>query len=331
VSESGTFQLILENLKQAAVEFGGRFKGTPAQVKPKVAELLAELGFADPTGIVTDAIAGAANEWAKIADRLGPVSLSGPGDVTALGERAKAIGDAVAGITRLPGAAAGQVADTGGAFRRTFPTRLLDYVIHEALTKSHPKIAAILLLLGVLRRERTASGGNPALIDGAVVRVFDLRQLVSAVTDPAGSVIKVLGWGTDDFNARPPLDAIGLLLKTAGALALGPDDDTFPLRAPPGGDGEDRYVDVDRPGGAVLQDGARLTVTLPSAGPVSPVTISLVGLHRFGLGLAVPNPVTPTGNFNGVTLPDIPNGAMLVLTADPAPRAPDAKIVPRKP
>lgn len=311
--EKSTVQSLLENVRDAGVGFGHRF-APPANVPTELKKLLAELGIADPASSVSNALASAATAWKNIGDALSGVSLNflDPAALAAgIAQKAKLIHDSIDQMIKAPEAALNGLGASGAAIKAVLPERLLHYIIYEFITKSHEKIGGVFLLLGVLRREFKAAGGNAALVD-AEIRVFDLAQLVRVLTHPREAFLTTMRWGTNDFIARPFIDGMVLLLGTIPGTTRGGPDDTFAL------DDEKAFVGVD-PG---VRPSALRTLTVPGG------TISLVGLHKHGLGLKVPNPIAFGGNL--IPAPPLPAAHIFAVTpgAVPASDDPGFKILP---
>jgi hypothetical protein len=101
---------------------------------------------------------------------------------------------------------------------------------------------------------------------------------------------------------------------------LGPDDDTFPPAS------EAPFVGRTAAELAALPvASARRTATVPSPG-VGPITLSVVGLHRDGLGLLVPNPVNLSGGVGALKLPALPPGQILAISAGSPPATGDPRV-----
>jgi len=303
-----TLQSIVENTRDAAVTFGRRFS-PPANIRPELIKLLAELGINDPAHSVSDALAEAAAGWKSIADSLSAISLDftdPPAILAGLQDRAEQIEQGIDDILHAPDTALDGLGASGAAIKREFPKRLLDYIAYEFVTKSHEKIGGAFLLLGILRRELKLAGGNTAFVDAAI-RVLDFEQFIHVLTHPREAFLTVMRWGTNDFLARPVVDGMVLLLGTVPATTRGPEDDTWPVTQ------ESGFVPVD--GG--VQPSARRTLIVPGG------TLSFVGLHKHGVGLQVPNPVA----FGGNLLPALPASQLFALTPGPVPATDDPEIV----
>lgn len=305
-----TLQTILENTRDAGVAFGRRFTPPAGHIRTELGTLLGELGIADPQRSVTDALEATAAGWHDLADTLSGVSLNFADPAKTLREltaKAKTIEDAIDKMVEAPQDAVAGLGASASAIKGAFAERLLNYIVYEFITSTHPKIGGAFLLLGVLRREFRAAGGNPALVD-AEVRVFDLAQFVRAATNPRESFLTVMRWGTNDFLARPVVDGMALLLGTVAQR--GPAEDALPLAE------EATFVPVD----AGVRPSARRTVTLPGG------TIAFVGLHKHGVGLIAPNPVSVGGNL----LPTLPPNAVFAVTpgAVPATSDPTVDVLP---
>lgn len=302
---------MLENVRDAGVGFGRRF-APPANVPTELKKLLAELGFNDPASSVSNALAGAATAWRDLANSLSGVSLNflNPAEVIAgITQKATLIQQGIADILRAPENALNGLGASGAAIKAEFPKRLLDYIIYEFITKSHEKIGGVFLLLGILRREFRPALGNAAFVD-AEIRVFDLDQLVRAITNPREAFLTTMKWGQNDFRDRPVVDGMALLLGTIPGMTRGPEDDTFPLLD------EAAFVGVD--GGA--RPAARRTLTTPGG------TIAFVGLHKFGVGLIATNPVSTSGNI----VPPLPASKIFAIVPGPVPATdtPAFKVLP---
>lgn len=313
MADKSTLLSIVENMRDAGVHFGQRFTPPAAHVLTEVQALLRELGINDPGQSVSTALATAANSWRTIANTLSGIdlNLTNPASVAALlSSKANAVRQSIQALLDAPGTALDGLGASGAAIKQVLPTRLLNYIIYEFIVSTHPKIGGAFLLLGVLRREFAPAGGNTALVD-AEIRVFDLGQFVKALTHPRESFLTVMRWGTDDFLARPMVDGITLLLGTLPGTVRGPEDDEWPLAT------EATF----NPGlAAGLRPSARRTLA------VGPVTLSFVGLHRRGLGILVPNPVSMQGNL----LPPSPVAKIFAVTpgATPASDPPGVAVLP---
>jgi len=301
------FQAVLENVRDAAVRFSSPYRNPPA-IPAEIKKLLKELGIDDAEEKVSQRLGTIAGQWASLGKLLENTQLNfaNPAEAIAeLGKRADSIKDLLDKILNAPAAVLGDLGAIGTAIIKVFPKRLLDFILYEFIISTHQKIGGVFLLLGVLRKE--PHPGSPGLIP-ANIRVFDFAQLVAAVTDPKKAFKKVLRWGTDDFNARPVVDGMVLLtdLIQPGNQA-GPDDDTFPLAA------EGAFVNV----AGLATASARHTLSTPAG------VVSFVGLHRHGVGLLVPNPVSLSGGVGSMTI-DLPSNVILALTpkspADDDPR-----------
>jgi hypothetical protein len=311
VAEKFTVAALVSNVRDAAVAFGHRFT-PPSNIAPELKKLLAELGINDPGHSVSTALASAAASWKSIADSLSGMTFDFTNPATIeqeLNDRATKVTDALDKIKKAPETALDGLGASGAAIKAVFAPRLIDYIVYEFITKSHAKIGGVFLLLGVLRREFKSAGGNPAFVD-AEIRVFDLPQLIKAITHPRETFLTIMRWGTNDFLARPVVDGITLLLGTV-AGARGPDDDEWPLLD------EKDFVTVD-PG---VKPSARRTLTVPGS------TLSFVGLHRHGLGLHATNPVQFGGNLIPASLPA---SKVIAIVPGPVPAtdSPEVKLLP---
>jgi hypothetical protein len=326
MAQPSTLQTIVGNLRDAAVSFVAPYRN-PGTRASALRSLVRELGIADPQDVVSTALASAVDTWANIADQLSGVNLDllNPAGVLAdLQNKGRAVTDGIERIQKTAADSVGTLTGIGTAVATVLPQRLLDCLIFEFLTKSHEKIAGIFLLFGILRREFTPAGGNPAFVD-ADLRVFDLAQLVEVLTHPREAILKALRWGTNEFNARPAVDGLVLLLGTipASGVARGPEGDTFPLSG--GQYSEDQFVTVD----AGVKPSARRTLNVPGL-PGGVTTLEFVGLHRHGLGLLVRNPVSLSGGFGALEVPQLPDSQIFALTPRPdSARDPEFKTLSR--
>ena len=256
----------------------------------------------------------AVKKWGELGKELSNLNLDFVDPVKTLQDittKADIVKQSVDQILHTPEAIWNTLGASGAAIAAVFPKRLLDYIVYEALTKSHPKIGGAFLLFAVLRREPTPPAGAAFVF--AEIRVFDLNQLIEVVTHPREAIQKALKWGTDQFNARPIVDGLALLGSLAGAVA-GPDDDTFDLVK------EQAFVAVANG----LPDSARHTLSKAAT------TIEFVGLHHAGVGVLVTNPLDLKGGVNSLHPPQLPPNTILALS--PGPGGPDAPpIVKRLP
>ena len=323
--DKSTLQGILENLRDAAVHFGERF-ANPAQIQPELIKLLAELGIDDPLPgrAVSNAMKDAAGAWATIANQLKGLNfnlLDPVAAVQGLVTIGRTIEQQLTKLGQLPASTAAALGASAADIARVLPERLLGYIVFEFVTQSHRKIGGAFLLLGILRREFKPKGASLALID-AQVRVFDVAQMVKVITHPREAILEALKWGHDDFDSQTVVDGVSLLLGLLAdaGLVLGPEVDSFPP--------VDEAAFVGRSAAelaALRLPSARRTLEVPAPGG-GKVTVSLVGLHREGLGLMVPNPVNLSGGVGSLNLPALPPGLILALSAGAPPPTADPRV-----
>jgi hypothetical protein len=319
-----TLQSILENLRDAAVGFGERF-ANPANIQPELTRLLADLGIDDPLPgrAVSSAMRDAATAWATIGSQLKGLNFNFLDPVSAvqgLVTIGRTIQQQLEAMGRLPASTAAALGASAADIARVLPERLLHYIVFEFVTKSHRKIGGAFLLLGILRREFRPRGASLALID-ANVRVFDIGQMIKVVTHPREAILEALKWGSDDFDSQTVVDGVSLLfgLLADAGVVLGPEVDAFPAAEEAGFVGR-TAAEL----GALRQVSARRTLQAPS--PLGNVTISLVGLHRDGLGLMVTNPVNLSGGVGSLNLPKPPPGAIFAVSAGVPPASADPRV-----
>lgn len=324
-----TLESILRNVRDAAVHFGERF-ANPAQAPAELTKLLAELGIDDPLPgrAVSNAMKDAAASWVTITDQLKGLNFNFLDPVAAtqgLVTIGKTIEQQFIKLGQLPASTAAALGASATDIVRVLPERLLGYIVYEFVTQSHKKIGGAFLLLGILRREFKPKGASLALID-AHVRVFDIEQMIKVITQPREAILQALKWGQDDFDSQTVIDGVSLLLGLLAdaGLVLGPEVDTFPAadESPFVGRGAAEL-------GALPVQSARRTLEVPGPGG-GKTTLSLVGLHRDGLGLMLPNPVNLSGGVGALNLPALGPGVILTLSAgDPAPTAdPRVRLLP---
>jgi hypothetical protein len=312
---NNTLQSILINLRDAAVEFSKPYQ-TPATIPSALRDLLKQLGIADPSAAVMTNLENVVANWGNIGNQLKNLNLNITNIAQALAElstKADNVKNSIESILRTPESVWNSMGASGAAIKAVFPTRLMDYIIYEFLTKSHKKIGGAFLLFGVLRRPFVPKAG-PAFVD-AEIRVFDLAQLVKVVTHPREAILEALKWGTDDFNARTVVDGVVVLTSLIPGTTAGPDDETFPQAS------ESPFVGRDVSG---LRASARHTLT---AGPTK---LDFVGLHQTGVGILFTNPANLSGGVGSLQMPALPPGIILALTPG-ADRLKDPPIVKRLP
>jgi len=318
-TKSGTLATILENLRDAAVRFGTRFS-VPAQLHDELIALLADLGIAKPETDVLKAMEDAAATWADITDPLKDLKFNVLDPIAAargLAEQAGIISDKLEALGALPASTLAALGDRAGAIQAALPERLVGYLMYEFITQAHPKIGGAFMLLGVLRRPFTLANGNPAFVS-APVRVFDMQQLVKVLTNPREALLDALKWGSDDFDAQTVIDGLSLLIGIVDQTrtVLGPDHETFSTAD------EANFVGRSAAELQALQvPSPRRTLQLPLSN-----ILSLVGLHRDGLGLLALAPVHFTGSIGGLHLPDLGNGRVLALSAGTPPATADPRV-----
>jgi hypothetical protein len=302
LAERSTLQSILINLRDAAVNFSKPYQ-TPATIPAAIRDLLKQLGIADPGAAVMAQLENAVKSWGDIGKSLSNLNLEFTDIAKTLAElstKAKTVKDSIDQIIKTPAGIWASMGASGDAIGKMFPTRLLDYIIYEFLTKSHPKIGGAFLLFGVLRREFTPAAG-PAFV-AAEIRIFDLGQLIEVITHPREAVLKALKWGTDDFNARPVVDGVVLLTGLIPGTTAGPDDETFPQAS------ENVFVgrDVSALRASALHSLAK-----------GATKIDFVGLHRTGVGILIANPANISAGVGSLKVPALPPGVILALTPGP--------------
>lgn len=317
-----TLQSILENLRNAAVDFGERFSN-PAQIQPELIKLLADLGIDNPGSAVSNAMRDAATAWAAIANQLKGLNFNFL-DPEAAMHGLVAIGGTIQqqleAMGRLPASTAAALGADAADIARVLPERLLHYIVFEFVTQSHKKIGGAFLLLGILRREFKPKGASSVLIN-ANVRVFDLAQMIKVITHPREALLDALKWGSDDFDSQTVVDGVSLLLGLLAdaGVALGPEADVFPATL------ESAFVGRSATElGGLRQVSARRTLDAPS--PLGNVTISLVGLHRDGLGLMLSNPVNLSSGVGSLNIPKPPSGAIFAISAGAPPATADPRV-----
>lgn len=321
--QNSTLGTALQNLRDAAVRFGERFSD-PVRVQPELVKLLAELGIADPDQEVSNAMKDAASSWAGITDPLKALNFNFLDPLAAakgLANLGSTIADKLARLGELPASTLAALGARANDIKTVLPERLVGYLVFEFITHTHKKIAGAFLLLGVLRRPFKPAGGNPSFVD-AQVRVFDVSQLIKVLTHPREALLDALKWGGDDFDSQTVVDGLALLLGLLGdaGLVLGPEIDNFPPA------GEAPFVGRSVAELTALSvPSARRTLRIPGS-----ITLSLVGLHRDGLGLMAPNPINLTGGVGAMHLPDLGPGKVLALSAgQPAATAdPRVRLLP---
>jgi hypothetical protein len=319
-NSKGTLIVIVQNIRDAGVNFGKRFTPPVSNIRTEVTKLLSELGINDPAGSVTNALEGVATDWKKISDSLSAVSLdfTNPAEViSGLEGKINTIKSAFSDILHKPDQALNGLGASATAIKTVLPKRLLDYIIYDFITKSHEKIGGVFLLLGVLRREFMSAGGNPAFVD-AEIRVFDLPQLIKMLTHPKEAFLTVMRWGKDDFKARPIVDGMALLLGLIPGINKGPEDAVFPFSE------ETKFVGPLPLPDPNFKESALRDLITPTG------TISFVGLHRHGIGLKVPNPVNISGGLGSIEIPKLPSSEIFALTPGNIPESdpPIFKVIP---
>ena len=314
MSDRSSLQSILINLRDAAVDFSQPYQ-TPANIPAALGDLLQQLGIKDPGGPVKASLQNAVQQWGVLGQQLSNLDLDLVDPVNTIRDitaKANLVKQSIDAILSTPEAVWNTLGAAGAAIKAVFPKRLLDYIIYEALTKSHQKIGGAFLLFGVLRREPTPPPG-PAFV-AATIRVFDLDQLVKVITHPRQAILDALHWGTDQFNARPLVDGLTLLGGLVGGTA-GPDEATFDLV-------QEKMFVPDLAAGLDRSASHALTA--------GPTTIQFVGLHHAGIGVLVNNPVNLSGGVGSLHPPTLPPGFILALSPG-ADRFNDPPVVRRLP
>lgn len=313
MADRSSAQSILINLRDAAVDFAKPFQ-TPANIPAALGNLLNQLGIADPGALVKAQLASAAKNWADLANQLSALNLNAATLISDIENQAAVVEKSLNGILSAADTAWDGLGAIGADVKNVFPVRLLDYILYDALTKSHLKIGGAFLLFGVLRREFT-----PPLNAGFVaadLRIFDLKQLLFVVTHPREAVLQALKWGTDDFNGRPVVDGMALLAGLIPPATIGPEEDEFPLAK--------EAVFVGRADLGGLKPSARRTISAVT------LTLSFVALHSTGVGILVENPVNLSGGVGALNIPSLPPRQIFALTPG-ADRLKDPPVVKRLP
>jgi hypothetical protein len=292
-----TFETILTNLREAVTRFVDPYR-TPSQIPGAISKLLKELGIAPPDEAVKTKLKSAAADWVTIADQLSSLNLNLQPDkaMKEISDKGNIIKQGIDNIAKAGASAWDGLLGSAVAIKEAFPKRLVDYIIYEFLTQSHPKIGGVFLLFGVLRRVYTPAQNEAFL--AAEIRVFDLKQLIRVFTEPHKAIPEALKWGTDDFIDRPIVDGLVLLGGLVPGTTKGADDQVFNKQT------ENLYVnrgnDLDN-----LRASALHRLSLQG------VTLDFVGLHKIGVGVLVKNPIQLQTNLK---LFDIPNDAILALS-----------------
>lgn len=296
-----TAALILDNLAQIALRLVQRFND-PEKIPAALRDLLAELGFADPQDVVLNRLFQAATSLGQMTDALKALNVgTNTESIAQLQARARLVRNAIESILKKPGDALADLDASYAALKAQFPRRLLDFALYEFLMASHPKIAGVFCLLGILRRVRVPTGGSTALLVDTEVRICELERFIEALTQPRKTFVTVLGWGEDRFEARALVDGLAGLLGTIPGTAVGPEDAVFPLAA------EARFFDIT-PGLTVMSAMRELTVPGPLGNKVA-----FVGLHKYGLGLYVPTPASFDIGAMGMNVPKLRNAYIVQI------------------
>lgn len=316
-----SLQSILENLRDFAVGFGKPYQ-VPENIPTALNELLATLGIANPTHVIPEGLATVAASWGTISNALSGIQFVATDPISSVREiaaQAEAIEKSIGAITKVPVAAWNGISASGQAIADVFPRRLLDYIVYESLGRSHPKIAGAFLLFGVLRKDRVTSV-NPAFLPEAMIRVFDLAQLMHVLTNPREAILTAFKWGTDDFNAQPFADGMALLVGLLPGATRGPDDSFLPTTT------EALWTRVPVAPGALPS--ASHTVTIPTGGGTT--TLTFTGLHHLGFGVGLPNPIDVKIGVDSLKIPTPPGNFVFAITPGvvPATDPPGVRIFP---
>jgi hypothetical protein len=291
-----------------------------------VAVLLARLGWELPT--VPPSIEALAEATRGLTASLGALDVAldadedtggdGSAEVTAalaqlaadLAALATALGDLPAQLrAELP---ADVVAATG--IDVEFQARLFQTLLDEQIEHAQPLLAAALQLLGL--REVTAEEADPARFQPEFVRRrIRLDRIRLLLSDPAGLVRELYGWGTPTLDTDRLFDAllgVGFALGTPGHLRY-PGHEVLEALAP----GIDVTADVDHAQELVQPlftvDGVGLALGLmpapPAAGTPQALVATVLGTGAFSGDI----PITPGTRLHVEADADLSTGLSLVL------------------
>jgi len=249
----------------------------------------------------------------------------------------------IAGPT-LPGITASQIGELTG----DLPRKLIDLVLADLLELSAPA-GAVLQVLGILERTFVPGVlGDPTRPEHEQVHVH-LDRLLPAITDPAGHLASLYGWGTPAFDATRLLSVLeavigglGLpVLLTPGTATEPPRLQVFAFDLEPTADGAGLKLDVLLPGALTTQfpfpvspptwtaqvsvsgslpSGAGGEIRPPLEISLTPPAGELTGSVTVGLRAAPPTPFLLLGSAGGsrLELDKLGLDAGLALRFDPA-------------
>ncbi|MET4658715.1 DUF6603 domain-containing protein [Streptomyces fungicidicus] len=157
--------------------------------------LLADLGWAPPeTPPATDSLGSVrtVTEQAKEATEAFGAFIVGGGDWAALVQQVREVVTAVEGLSATDGTGLPAPLNEG-TFWASLATELPGYLLTDRLRREKPPLYALLLLTGVITRQRVAPSRYRT--EGAWITEVHWERLALLVTDPSELAHRAYGWG----------------------------------------------------------------------------------------------------------------------------------------
>jgi hypothetical protein len=215
---AGTLELL-------AREFGRALEPLEQRLTAgQILDLFAELGLQFPPALTADAAfvtalgnaSGAAKKISPIVAQLDAAIAAGNEPaVAAVGvqllQQVKATVGAFDAIAQRLGALAsslGMMPADVTAFGNALPQRLLDYLIVTYLDQTHPNVANVLGLLGVVEHVKRPGVATDPAKPPYEERRLQLARLKDLVSSPADHLRNLYGWGAATFDGTALLPAV---------------------------------------------------------------------------------------------------------------------------
>jgi hypothetical protein len=189
-----------------------------AQSPDRFRALMADLGWqADDIPQPVRDLAGGLTDIEEAVTRLAGGAVDAATVDSLLNAILRVTGDIDAIARAADAAIPPRLRDAG--FREEFPGQVVEYLVVVHLERSHPRVAWLLELVGVIRMEyEPATPARPARMS----RRIELPDLPRVLSDPTVLLEHAFGWGTPDLDHARLLRALDALLTAFGLYVSRP-------------------------------------------------------------------------------------------------------------